>query len=833
MRHAYARTLVGAIAFVVLVGTGELQARLPHKNSDAPSASSPPQIIIGTEKGYPPYSFIEANKPNGFNVEISAAIARVSGLAIEIRYAPWKEIKDSLQTGHIQAISGMYYSKQRDLQFDFTPPYAIIHHAIFAHKNSPSIRSVEQLRGKKIIVMKGDITHDYVLENKITEHITTANSIPEAIALLSQQNHDFALAAKLPALYWIKKQHINGISISGPPILPSKYCFAVAHGNSDLLYQLNEALMIIKTDGTYQYLFDKWLGVLDSAPVSIESIIKIAIGSILLLILLLSLFFIWTRSLKLQVAQRTQTLNRQIHQRMLAEEHLRKQRQQLQVTLESIADGVITTDISGNILLINKVAAAIIDVNPVYQLDRNIAEILTIQQADVSLSAIISFVTKHKTMYANQKSIYIQKVSSGSISISLSAAPILSEDEAVLGIVFAIQDTTEKERIEKALRRSTKLDSLGVLAGGIAHDFNNLLAGIYGNIDLSISHCTDERVKKHLEKTIDTIDRASSLTSQLLTFAKGGAPVKQIAEITPFLRDAVQFVLSGSNIKSTFSFSADLWYANFDKSQIAQVIDNIVINAMHAMPEGGTVRIRAQNCESQNIRSLDPGLEKFVKISISDTGKGIAPEVLPLIFDPFFSTKSDGHGLGLATSYSVISQHGGSIEVESQINSGTTFHIFLPAAEEIISTDLPIRMTTWQTSGKILIMDDEQTVAQMLKDILENMGFDVVSATNGEQVIELFSAQKKSFQAMILDLTIPGGMGGQKTAERIRLEGALMPIFAISGYGDDPVMANPEIYGFNDSIKKPFRLHQLQDILQKHVAPFNEFQQYDTLSKSL
>ena len=245
-----------------------------------------------------------------------------------------------------------------------------------------------------------------------------------------------------------------------------------------------------------------------------------------------------------------------------------------------------------------------------------------------------------------------------------------------------LADITERKKMEKDLLRVQKLESVGVLAGGIAHDFSNILTTILGNVSLARMQVNPEDEMFDLLREAETASkRAQTLTKQLLTFAKGGAPLKEIASIKDVIKDSSLFVLRGSKSSCEFSIREDLWPVDVDVGQIGQVIDNIVINANQAMPRGGIIQVVAENLIIEDRQGLPVKSGRYVKISIKDKGVGVAEKHLLNIFDPYFTTKQEGSGLGLATTYSIIKKHGGHITVESQLGVGTTFHIYLPASD--------------------------------------------------------------------------------------------------------------------------------------------------------
>ncbi|MFO7736547.1 MAG: ATP-binding protein, partial [bacterium] len=390
--------------------------------------------------------------------------------------------------------------------------------------------------------------------------------------------------------------------------------------------------------------------------------------------------------------------------------------------------------------------------------------------------------------------------------------------------LITMTDISERRKMEEGLQKIQKLESLGVLAGGIAHNFNNLLCGIFGYIDMAYESSNKKEVKNYLFEVLNSIDRARGLTQQLLTFSKGGAPVKRTEPMLPFLKETVQFALSGSNVSCNFDLPTDLWSCNFDKNQIQQVVDNIVINAQQSMLNGGTIWFSAQNIHlSENEHpSLPQG--RYIKISIRDMGVGIPKEIQPRIFDPYFTTKTTGNGLGLSTSFSIINRHDGSIDIESETGKGTVLNIYLPAFKKhttpVKKTDHSTSPSKYKGNGLILIMDDEDMILKITTEMLAVMGHEVICKSNGKDAVDFFREKKKKGRrvvAMIFDLTVPGGMGGKDAVKEIRKFDPDIPVFVASDYSEDPVMSNPTAYGFTASISKPFRLAELADMLEKNL----------------
>lgn len=373
-------------------------------------------------------------------------------------------------------------------------------------------------------------------------------------------------------------------------------------------------------------------------------------------------------------------------------------------------------------------------------------------------------------------------------------------------------DVTAQKQAEGERLRLDKLQSLGVLAGGIAHDFNNLLTGLYGNLELAkLVISADHKAQKYLTVAERSMNNAVKLTSQLLTFAKGGEPIKETIALGEMIEEAAEFSLRGSHVKLKNNIASDLWLVDADKGQLHQVISNLVINAQQAMPTGGTVTITAVNINSEN--------GKQVKIAIEDEGAGIAPQYLDKIFDPYFSTKQKGSGLGLASSYSIINKHNGRIQVSSQLNQGTTFTIYLPAIEKA-TTEQPLDKTdnNHNFAAKILLLDDEEIIRETVGDMLAAMGHQFEFAIDGQEAIAKYAAAFASnggYDLVIADLTIPGGMGGEEAAQEILKINPQAKLIVSSGYATDPIMANYKEYGFSGIVIKPYRLADLKKAIEQ------------------
>jgi signal transduction histidine kinase/ActR/RegA family two-component response regulator len=377
----------------------------------------------------------------------------------------------------------------------------------------------------------------------------------------------------------------------------------------------------------------------------------------------------------------------------------------------------------------------------------------------------------------------------------------------------------QKKKSDEELSRIQQLESLGILVGGIAHDFNNVFTGILGNI--SLAKLYSKNAKNVLDKLNDAekaVVKGRELSGQILTFAKGGDPVKETSSLSDIIREACTNALRGSNVLHIFSIPDDLWLADVDRAQIRQAVQNVVINGAQAMPDGGMIDISAENeiVTGKSFMDLQEG--KYLKISIKDHGLGIHAEHFSKIFDPYFTTKKKGMGLGLPLTQSIIRKHGGQIIVDSEEGTGTTVIIYLPASplKKIPVPD--IGQIAAKTRGKILLMDDDIVIRKVGAEILRYLGYEVETARDGTDAIERFQKAIKfnsPFDLLILDLTVPGGMGAKETIRRIRELDPFAKAIVSSGYTNDPIMSNYEQFGFTDFVPKPYEIEQLSAAVKK------------------
>ncbi len=515
---------------------------------------------------------------------------------------------------------------------------------------------------------------------------------------------------------------------------------------------------------------------------------------------------------------------RDISERKHLEQTLVAEKDRLVTTLQSLEEGIITTDREGRITFFNPLAEQITEWSRTDAVTRSLNEVFrlvnenpgqqetpTQQRFSASSTFVDSdFPRQLITKQGRQR------------TISLKETPIRDQHSHLMGTVIVFHDITDQHHRQEEQQRLSKLNSLGTLAGGLAHDFNNLLTTILGNVFVAkLRMVAPDPLAHNLEEAEQACLRAKELTQQLLTFAKGGSPIKTSIALGEFIRKSAVFALSGSSISCHFDIPHDVWPIDADVNQLRQVIQNITLNARQAMSDGGHFSICIENVallSPSTLPSTTLPTGNYVKITFEDQGTGIHEQNLPNIFDPYFTTKPGASGLGLATAYSIVQQHQGHIHVSSEAGNGTTFTVYLPSSyfsSEQHDQAMP------KGRGRILVLDDEESILRMVEDVLTHFGYEVTGVQDGQRAIDVFStsiAEKKPFDAVLLDLTIPGGMGGKEAIQHLRKLDPHVKAVVTSGYSDDPIMSDFQDYGFQDILVKPYKVTDLAEKLKELCA---------------
>jgi PAS domain S-box-containing protein len=502
------------------------------------------------------------------------------------------------------------------------------------------------------------------------------------------------------------------------------------------------------------------------------------------------------------------------------------EKERLAVTLGSMSEGVITIDHRGNVLFMNKAAADMTQWSAQDAAGRGVTEICQLQSAASGQTTALPVrdVLENGECAELPAQTMMKGRSERLRLVEGRLVPVANVSSKRVGAVLVLRDITERRRMEEKLQNAAKMESVGILAGGIAHDFNNILTAILSNLTLlQLDLGAMPEQASMVDEAVRATKRAADLTLQLLTFSKGGDPVRSAVHLPEVIREATTFSHRGSGVKSEFDLAADLWVADVDKAQISQVIQNLVINATQAMPHGGTLKIKASNERIGAGSHLVLSEGAYVRISIEDSGKGIAPEHIGKIFDPYFTTKLQGHGLGLATVFSIIKRHQGHIEVSSVLGKGTMFTFWLPAAKapEAQQGEASLGFAGAGRGGRVLFMDDEEPILRMAEKLMQRMGLEFESVADGRAAIARYRSAKEAgrpFDLVVMDLTIPGGMGGREAISILRDYDPGVKAIVSSGYSSDLALADFRKHGFRGMVAKPYAISELASVIRNALA---------------
>lgn len=512
-------------------------------------------------------------------------------------------------------------------------------------------------------------------------------------------------------------------------------------------------------------------------------------------------------------------LEKEIAERREVEEALRLSKKEWEDTFDAMSDWITLTDREGLILRSNRTGMKILG---------DSAKVVTGEKCCAlfhGLGEHVEGCPREKMLLTGQRETAELQGDGDGRWFTVTADPVKDAEGSIVGAVHIVRDITGRKKMEEDLLKTQKLESIGLLAGGIAHDFNNILTAIVGSIELAkMETGPQNNVYGLLERMEEASRRAKDLTHQFITFSKGGDPIKKIGPLGRILEETARLALAGSNAEAEFSLSPRLRPVEFDEAQIRQAFNNVVSNAIQSMPDGGIVKVRAENKDI----GLEDGLPltegRYVEVTVEDQGVGIPQENLPMIFDPYFSTSEKGSrkgiGLGLTTAYFIIKRHGGYIHVTSEPEVGTMVSIYLPTSDKEEEKPPAPEEVPISGKGRVLLMDDEGLLREVSGQMLNCLGYDVELAEEGGEAITKYRqalASGEPFDAVVLDLTVPGGMGGRETAKVLREIDRDVVTIASSGYSDDPVMTDCRGHGFDGALVKPYEFEQLNEVLRNSM----------------
>lgn len=774
-------------------------------------------IRIGVERDSAPLSYVdEDQKPVGFSADLLAAMTAARGVRIEIVPGYWSDILKQFKAGELDALANVTITQDRREWMDYSISHAYVHGLVYFPKGNPPIRLTKDFAGKTIGALEGSIGYtNAIAHNGWGAKIVPFRTREDALdATRSGQTDASIFIRRLSKTPWLESQGMEWEFVDD---IIHEYHFAVHKGDARTLERLNEALATVRGNGTFDRIYAKWIGPLEPHPIRWADLrpYYLPAASILLLV---GGFIVWQRRIMNRLAKQKAAL--------------RASEERWKFAIEGSGDGVWDWSAKTNRVLLSKRWWEMLGYEDYEEREPLLEDWLNFVHPDdlPKIAAVQQANEKHE-----QKAFAFEhrlRCQDGSWKWVLNRGMVVRRDPSgrPLRVLGTHTDISALKQAEEDRLVLGKLESTGVLAGGIAHDFNNLLTAIVLNLNLARYNqgSIDDRLS-YVKSAEKAALAARGLTQQLITFAKGGASVVGLSDIKELLNDAVPLTLSGSNVKAEMSIQEALWSAEVDAGQIGQVIRNLVLNAREAMPDGGVVRVTAENVvlDSGAVRGLDAG--EYLRIEIADEGEGIAREDLAKIFDPYFSTKQrgpqKGMGLGLTICHSIILKHRGSLTVDSVPGQGTTFRIHIPATRSKVdqSADsvppFPVRA---EAPSRILVMDDEETVRDTVERTLQEMGHIVRSFKDGESAIDGYTNASKyggDWDIVLLDLTIPGGMGGRETLNALKKINANVRAIVMTGYSNDEIMSNYATEGFKAVLTKPFTADALKTVIEAVALP--------------
>lgn len=758
----------------------------------------------------------------GIYPDVLRNIASDEGWDVEWVPGTWPQCLNKLVRNEIDLLPAIAYTERRDSLLDFTEETFLSNWGVVYSSKRADIESFPDLDGRRVAVLGGDVY--YTELRSLAESFDVECSFrvestyAEVFDALQRGDADAALMTRLYAVRYAKDYDVRST-----PILfcPTELRFAVPEGrNGDVLRALDERLAELKDDpgSVYHASLNRWLGPeVGSKPSLWLKFALLGAGALILILAVLAL------AVRRRVKSSTRELREEIAERKRAEAALQESEEKYRKLVEESHDAIFIYH-DDRFLFTNGRMCRLTGYSR-----EELSELRGSELIHKDDRKRVIEIVEDRNREAEAPRVFQAKMvrSDGGIRLcEFAISPISYHGSyAVLG---AVRDVTRQMRMERELSRREKLESVGNLAGGIAHDFNNFLTGILGSASLARLKNDRPDVESILEDVEESARQARGLTQQLLTFSKGGEPVRELSDVGKIVADAAVMALMGSPSTLELKMDEDLWPAEVDHGQIYQAVSNMVINAEQAMPGGGKIRISVDNVVLGETDGLPLDHGDYLRIDIEDDGPGIPEEHVRSIFDPFYSTKDEGTGLGLSTAYSVVHSHNGHITVRSEVGLGTGFSIYIPAMpgrrSEIPDSETGIR----RGSGRILVLDDDEMVRNVSCGILESIGYLCRAVATGDEVVREFEeamSSGDSYDAVILDLTVPGSMGGRQTVQKLReLDPNVLAIVS-SGYANDPVMSHYTEYGFVAALSKPYGAKEMAAVVDRVLSLAEESRQ--------
>ncbi len=779
-------------------------------------------VIAAPCPDYPPIDFTDQDGNYiGLSQDYLHEISKKLGVTFAVAtLQSWADVLQAAKDRKVDIVLSIQDVPERHSYLQFTKPYIRIPNVIVVQKSNTNVHSLDDLAGMKIAVVKGYAVIDFIKKKYPSFTIFTVKNETEGLMKVSFGEYDAMIISLSTVSYMVDTHGITNLRVAGNVGYDWNLCIGVRNDDPALFSIISKALNSI-SDSKRRAIYQRWIS-LAPRPFYQEKefwyiLTVLLLGGLLVIIGIIA----WNASLHRQVKIKTQQLENELYWHKKTQKQLVLEKERLLSTIQSIGDAFISTDDSGQIILSNKQADLLF--NNTISLVKDVKSLISFTESntekpvnpiDECIQLKKPVVYHHLHCHCNNRT----------IDVSVTSSPIEIEN-AIIGAVTIIRDITDMLAMQNELIKLQQFESLGILAAGIAHDFNNILTAIMGNAEIASLMLVKNTQGNDFLEIIDGIKKsvksAQSLTGHLLTYAKGGKPIKKEGNIIKVVHDTVDFMTHGSSVKVEFMAHDNIENFDFDEHQISHVFRNIVLNAIQAMNNGGVLTVTVKNVDLKNVDLKNNVLQlpdgNYVMIQFSDTGKGIPREHISKIFDPYFTTKEKGTGLGLTTSLSIIRQHGGTITVSSS-DKGTVFTVYLPKVKGNVSVNEIPAVNVDSIRAHVLILDDRQDILDVTAGMLGMLGCTYDTATRSDDAIEKIIASKekgKQFDCVLVDITIPGSMSGVDAfAQMKKIQGNLKGI-VMSGYADNSAIADYAQYGFSWYLIKPFTFDDLKQALIK------------------
>jgi len=770
----------------------------------SPGAAAGPPLRLGIYDN-PPMIMAEGNKPAGFIVDVLGDFSR-GRYELKFVRGPFHELFEKLKRDEIDIIAPIAFSEERSRFLRFNSESIVVDWSVVIISGGAHLKILGDLEGRSIGVVKGD-RYAELFEQDLEL---------QGIGCVFREYDDFSVIvadviAKRVDAGFIGRFGLTHI-MKGLPrepgfkVMPGSYYheplfFGINPKHERLADELDSYLRQARRDpeGPLNRSFERWFG----QPSFQKRLLFLSrnLWWILLAVLcVIAMFIVFNAILRSKVRRSVREINRQ--------------KSYFENLFQIIPVGIVILDERYRVLSLNREFQALFGYSEDEIRGKELTPLINDEETMPQAVSLRDRAIRGERGSADGR----RRAKDGHwLDLHIWSSPIVDQGK-VLGIIGIFLDITQRKRMEDEIIKAKNIESVGVLAGGIAHDFNNMLTGILGNISVALGQVTDERTRIILEKAENASRKAAGLTQQLLTFSKGGFPVKKVVYLPDLVRDAVDLAISGSSVRASLRVAEIVPNCEVDVAQVVQVIHNLLLNAREAMAGGGTIDIAVGTHRQHTSDSiLQQG--DYVTLSVKDRGPGIPARDQQRIFVPYFTTKKSGSGLGLAIAYSVVRKHSGHITVDSVEGYGATFTVFLPASEKNIGEAPPPAEATVR-HARILLMDDEEIVRDVFVDMLRDTPYRLDLACDSGEAVEKFRAARaagKPFDLLFLDLTGPGDIGGVKTLEKIRAIDPLVRAVAVSGYSVSEVSSQPGSFHFRDFLAKPFLPQELLETIARNL----------------